>query len=108
MILDSVRKICYMCNCGFNNYYYQQNIVKINDELYYVNREKTPHYLNFNGCGETTPYMVQESTDYYKIHKLNVCFPKLKPKYVGKIFIPQSLDQLDNINEELFIQCPTK
>jgi late competence protein required for DNA uptake (superfamily II DNA/RNA helicase) len=45
MIVDDINKICYMCNCGLK--YKQQNIVKINGDLFYV---KKPEKYNCNRC----------------------------------------------------------
>lgn len=134
MILDEIHKMCYMCNCGLKNN--QQDIVKINDELYYV---KKPDIYNCKMCNTmlqkqfigglnsnislefgTHTYWCSKCFNfikennmikgsgaiYYKIYKFNVCFPNLKPKYVGKIMIPQMVEGLQNINEELFLQCP--
>ena len=133
MILDEINKMCYMCNCGFKNN--RQDIVKIKDELYYVKKPEiyncnmchTMLQKQFIGFDElvtssfgTHTYWCSKCFNfkrendmvkgkgaiYYKIYKFNVCFPNLKPKYVGKIMIPQMIEGLQNINEELFVACP--
>jgi hypothetical protein len=134
MILDEINKMCYMCNCGFKNN--RQDIVKIKDELYYVkkpekyncNRCNTMLTKQCNGynnsyitsfgthtywCSTCFNFISEyditkcQGAIYYKIHKFNVCFPNLKPEYVGRVLIPQMIEGLQNINESLFVSCPT-